>query len=265
MNRKSVAISGAASGIGLATAKLYASKGYYVGLFDINEEGLIKANKEIGEDISFYQVVDITDEENVKVAMENFMKETNGRLDALIANAGIVYMGHYEDRSLDFYKKLIDINTYGVLTQINAGLPYLKETAKSSIIITSSASSVTGTPLFTVYSGTKHFTRAITEALNIEFEKYDIFVGNVMPSFVKTKMVDHVREEGYKGDNLNLLSPENIANEIYKLSTKRKKISVVIGEFKKLAIMKKLVSELTMKSIVKKNIYDEHKNKFVKN
>lgn len=259
---KTVFISGGASGIGLASAKQYLKLGYKVGIFDISTANIKEAKIALGSKNTFYGICDISDEISVEKAMNDFMKFTGNRLDLLLANAGVVFMGNYEDKPLSYYKKVIDINTFGVLTQINAGLPFLKTTTKSAIIVTSSASSVIGIPLFAVYSGTKHFTTGLVNSLNIEFKKYDIFVGDVLPSFVKTKMEQQVRDSGVEIPNL--LTPEMIANEILKLETKRKKVHVVIGEFKKLALVKRLFSQNFMQKTLIKEIYNPYKETWSK-
>lgn len=264
MEKRTVFISGAASGIGLATAKMYAQKGYFVGLVDIDDGKLQSAHEEVGVEQSAFYLGDITSEESIGAAMAGFMERTGNRLDVLLANAGVVYAGNYEDKTLEAYKKIIEINTFGVLVQINAALPYLKKTANSAIIVTSSASSVTGIPFFSVYSGTKHFTTGLVEALNIEFEKYGIFVGDVLPSFVMTGMAVSAQQGGLDLKKLNLLTPEDIAAAIVKHEAERKKIHVVVGEFKKLAMAKRLTTQQKMRSIVKKEIYDNLKNMYEK-
>ena len=127
MNNKTVFISGGASGIGLAVAKIYLNEGYHVGIFDISQDNLEESKKELTGGKVFWHTCDISNEESVNKAMQAFMAETNGRLDLLLANAGVVFMGNYEDRGLDFYQKVININTFGVLTQINAGFHILKK------------------------------------------------------------------------------------------------------------------------------------------
>jgi len=181
------------------------------------------------------------------------MEITDGRLDLMLANAGILYFGEYEKGSLALYKKIIDVNAFGLLVQINAGLPYLKTTSGAAIIVTSSASGISGIPLFTVYGATKHFTTGIVGALNIEFEKFDIFVGDVMPHIVNTAML---------GDNEALastaLSPESVVDTIRDLETKRDRIHQVIGA-EDLAIGKRKLSDLEFKQVLVNTIYEPFK------
>jgi short-subunit dehydrogenase len=253
MNKKTVWISGGAQGIGLAAAKRYLDLGYYVGIFDLNVEALDKVEKEINSSSLFVHVCDISNEESVNLAMSAFMEKTNGRLDLLLANAGILYFGDYEKGSLSFYKKIIDVNAFGLLVQVNAGLPYLKATKGAAIIVTSSASGISGIPLFAVYGGTKHFTTGLVGALNIELEQHDIFVGDVLPHIVNTPMLG-------KDSKLasTALSPETVVDAIIDLETKRDRIHQVLGA-EEIANAKRKLSDLEFKQFLIDNIYKPFK------
>jgi len=190
MNKKTILITGAASGIGRETALLFANKGWYVGIFDINEAGLKTLEKEIGKDKCFMGIMDVVDEKSVKEGINAFARKTEGKLNVLLNNAGIFKVGLYDSVGLKDHLQIVDVNFKGCLNCIYHCLPYLKKTADARIINMSSISSLYGTPEASVYSSTKRALSSMTEALDIELEPYGINVCDIKPPYVKTPMVE---------------------------------------------------------------------------
>jgi NADP-dependent 3-hydroxy acid dehydrogenase YdfG len=87
--RKSIFITGAASGMGRETAKLFAAKGWFVGAFDVNMEGLQTLQQEVGTDNCLIRRLDVTDKADFDATVAAFGDETDGKLDLLFSNAGI--------------------------------------------------------------------------------------------------------------------------------------------------------------------------------
>lgn len=189
MDRKTIFITGAASGIGRATALLFASRGWYVGIVDINEDALVMLAREIGTDNCFAHRMDVTDPQGFGEVIEAFVRSTRGRIDVLFNNAGILYMGPCTEIDLQQQFRLVDINIKGVLTGIHIALPHLRRTPGARILTMCSASAFYGTPELAVYSATKHAVRAITEALSIELERDGIIVSDIFAPYVNTPMV----------------------------------------------------------------------------
>jgi len=115
-------ITGAASGIGRATALLFADKGWYVGLFDVNGKGVESLSREIGPSNCCYKAMDVSNTQSVRKGIEYFSKNTGGRLDLLFNNAGIVRMGPLEDIDIKEQFRIIDVNLKGMLNCIHEGL-----------------------------------------------------------------------------------------------------------------------------------------------
>ncbi|HHQ49304.1 MAG TPA: SDR family oxidoreductase [Acidobacteria bacterium] len=189
MAKKTILITGAASGIGRQTALLFAEKGWYVGGFDIDEPGLESLQSEIEESGCFVGVMDVTDPASVQSGIEAFMARTGGQLNVLLNNAGILQIGLFENVPLEFQLKTVDVNLKGCVICTSHALPYLKETQDARVISISSIASTYGTPEYSVYSATKHGVSALTEALDIELEPYGIKVCDVKPPFVTTPMI----------------------------------------------------------------------------
>lgn len=133
MSRKSIFITGAAAGIGRATAKLFAAKGYFVGLYDIDDAGLKVLAQELGEHNTCSGRLDVTAPENWSQALAAFM-QCAGRLDVLVNNAGVLVSGSLQNESLTVLHRVIDINFKGVLNGCYLALPYLRKTPDSRVI-----------------------------------------------------------------------------------------------------------------------------------
>jgi len=225
MNKKSILITGAASGIGRETALFFAKKDWYVGIFDVNEAGLKRLESEIGASNCYSGIMDVSDPENVKEGIDAFASKTGGKLNVLLNNAGILKFGLYENVGLKDHHQIVDVNIKGCLNCIYYCLPYLKKTADARIINMSSISSLYGAPELAVYASTKHALSAMTEALDIELEPHGIVVCDIKPPYVKTPML----KGGENSKSLKILrviggqtNAGKVAKTVWKASNKNK-------------------------------------------
>jgi len=215
-NRKSIFITGAASGIGRETARLFANKGWYVGIVDMNEEGLKTLETEIKAENCFVRVMDVTDTESVHDVIESFAEKTGGRMNALFNNAGILNFGHYENVDLEKKHRIVEVNLMGVMNCTHYAIPYLKTTPGARLINMASTSAIYGVPDLSVYSATKHAVCALTEAWDIELEKYGVVVCDILAPYVKTPLLD-VPEDVYSIQKMGIkLEPSTIAETVWK-------------------------------------------------
>lgn len=239
--RKTILITGAASGIGRATAIYFASRNWFVGLFDLNLEGLKRLHTEIGPEKSCFKRMDVTSHASVVSCVEFMAQKTGNRLDLLFNCAGVLFMGPNAAIDIEAQKKTLDVNVLGCLNCIDACLPLLKRISGATIINMSSASAVYGTPELAVYSATKHAVRGLTEALNIELEPHDIHVCDIMAPYVKTPMILVAPHRATSVDRLGVsITPEQVADVVFQAQGK-KKIHWHVG-----ALLKLLVAGATL-------------------
>ncbi len=195
--RKSIFITGAASGIGLETARLFADKGWYVGITDMNAEGLKALETELAPPNCFARVMDVTDPAGYGEAVAAFGEKTDGRMDVLFNNAGILRMGLNEEINLMEQHLTVDVNIKGILNGVDTALPQLKNTPGARIVSMCSTSSIYGLPELAVYSATKHAVCALTEAFDLEFERYGIKVCDIIAPYVATPMVTEAARKAH--------------------------------------------------------------------
>jgi NADP-dependent 3-hydroxy acid dehydrogenase YdfG len=192
MPRSAIFVSGAAAGIGRATAELFSSRGWYVGVFDINEPAVQELRQKLGEQNSVAGFLDVTDPLSFENALEQFWTASGQRLDVMFNNAGIVSVGDFESIALSRHQAIADVNYKGVLNGCYLALPYLKQMPASVVLNMSSAAALYGSPSYASYSASKFAVRGLTEALNIEWARHRIAVMSLMPLFVKTAMVTDI-------------------------------------------------------------------------
>lgn len=198
--RKSIFITGAASGIGLATAKRFAAEGWFVGLADIDATGLKLAQGAIGAANASVHKLDVRDRAGWKKEIAAFGKATGGRMDVLLNNAGIANYGYFEDQTDDEIDRQIDINIKGVSNGARAGLELLKATPGSTLVNVASCAGLFGAPKMAAYCATKFAVRGLSESLDIEFERHGVAVKCIMPWFVDTPIL----QAGSAGSNENI-------------------------------------------------------------
>lgn len=252
--QKTIFITGAAQGIGRTTALMFAARGWFVGLFDVNKEGLEILAEQIGKENCCYMAIDVTEPESVKAAVELFSFRTRGRFDVLFNNAGIVEVGEFETIDIEVHRRIVEVNLLGVVNCITLALPYLKENKSGAKIINmSSASAIYGNPEISVYAATKSAVKSLTEGLNIALEKYNIKVCDILPIYVKTNMVKDFYE---KYRNLKLekvkLTAEDVAETVWKAVHKNRIHWLVGTDTKLFFFLAKLLPTSIVKMMTKK-------------
>ncbi len=189
--QRTIFITGAASGIGRATAQLFAERGWFVGLADIDQAGLEETAASLPSGQRISVLLDVRDRAAWTRAVQAFSEATARRMDVLFNNAGVARGGWFEDVDPGDADMILDVNIKGVINGVYAALPLLRETPRSCIVNTASVAGLYGTPRMAVYSATKFAVRGLTEALNLEFERYGVRVCSLAPWFIDTAILNN--------------------------------------------------------------------------
>ncbi len=186
---KHIFITGAAGGMGLATAERFAAAGWFVGLFDVDGERLARSAAAFDPGRSMHRALDVTDETDFASAMDDFAGRSDGRLDVMFNNAGIAPGAWFDEMPMATIRQIIDINVLGVIIGTRAALPLLKRTAGSISVSTSSSVATFGHAMRAVYSASKSAVKGLTEALSLEFERFGVRTADVLPGCIDTPML----------------------------------------------------------------------------
>lgn len=191
---KTVLVTGAASGIGRAFALAAAKKGARMVITDVNEKGLSETADSIanqGGTLLLSRVCDVGDFEAVS-ALASDVHAGFGPIHVLANVAGVATFAQVEDMAHKDWKRVIDVNLWGVVHFIEAFTPQMVKAGRGHIINVSSLAGLMGVPWHGVYSATKFAVNGLSEVLRLDLEKHGIDVTVVCPGAVNTGLVESV-------------------------------------------------------------------------
>ncbi len=223
---RTMVITGAGAGIGLAAARLLAGRGWVLCLTDVDDEALAAQRAELGDRHS-YEHMDVADAERVGAVMATFASAHGGSFDALLNNAGLLSMADFESLPLARHRTITRVNVDGVLTCTHLAFPYLKGGTDPQVINMCSASADYGVPQLASYSASKFWVKGFTEAINIEWEQHGIHVCDIAPGFVGTGMLDGADGDIVDAVGVNL-GAQDVANAIVSATEDRTRVHWVV-------------------------------------
>jgi len=186
LSGKVAIITGAARGMGEATARLFADEGAKVALGDVmTKEGEAVA-KDIGDDV-FFQKLDVSDD-NSWAAFVGAVLDKFSAIDALVNNAGLVHFTPIEHFNPADADKILGVNTVGPMLGAKHVAPVMKKAGKGSIVNISSVDGLRGCNGLTLYTASKWALRGLTKSLAYELGTSGIRVNSVHPGGVNTPM-----------------------------------------------------------------------------
>jgi NADP-dependent 3-hydroxy acid dehydrogenase YdfG len=200
-----LAITGASSGIGAATARKAVAAGWQVVLGARSEDKLAALADELGGEANALAFrCDVTDwddqREFVSSALDGF-----GQVDAMFANAGFGAKRGFLEETPEFWKSMIDTNVYGCALTIRAALPHFRERGEGHFVLTSSVAGRVNLP-GSLYSASKHAVTAMGRSLRAEVENTGIRVTLIEPGMVDTPFFDDAPS--------GALEPDDIADSV---------------------------------------------------
>jgi NADP-dependent 3-hydroxy acid dehydrogenase YdfG len=217
---KVVAITGASSGIGEATARVLAERGAAVVLGARRRERLDALVEDIRDrgGRAAACVTDVTVPEDLERLVAHAV-DAFGRLDVLVSNAGIAQIGPVADGDVQGWSSMIDVNVRGVLHGIAAALPAFRRQGQGHLVTTVSTSGLKIVPTQAVYAGTKNAVRTLLEGLRQESTDGVLRTTSVSPGFVRTELIDsidnaEVREQARHTMKDLAIEPEAVARAI---------------------------------------------------
>ncbi len=188
-DEKVVAVTGASSGIGAATAHLLAARGATVVLGARRTDRLEELADELraGGAKVLTRGVDVTRREQVDELVAAAVEEF-GRLDVLVSNAGIGKIGPVADGDVDGWSAMIDVNLRGVLYGIAAAMPVFRRQGSGHFVTTVSTAGLKIVPDMAVYAATKNAVRTVMEGLRQESTDGTVRTTSISPGFVRTEL-----------------------------------------------------------------------------
>ncbi len=230
---KVVAITGAASGIGLALARKFAAQGAVIALVDMDKEALDRRAQEFESDgrQALAVACDVTDQAMCASAMAAIIREFGG-IDVLVNNAGITQRSRFTDTRVDVYRKVMEVNFFGSLYCTKAAIDSLIE-RRGMIIVNESVAGLTPLVGRTGYSASKHALHGLFTSLRCELRHKGVHVLIVCPGFIKTNL--QTRALGADGQVTDRPqsriggqdTPESAAAEIYTAAARKKHLLIL--------------------------------------
>ncbi len=255
MNGKIVIVTGASSGIGLATAKNLAQKGARVVLAARNLEKIeneVINLKQNGFDALAVKT-DVSDENSCKNLVEKTI-ENFGKIDVLINNAGISMRAIFEDLELTVLKKLMDTNFWGTVYCTKYALPHLLK-SKGSVVGVTSIAGFVGLPARTGYSASKYAMKGFLDTLRIETLHQGLHVMLIAPGFTasnirQTALVANGSQQGETPrDEDKMMTAEAVAEYLAKGIIQRKREIILTSQGKLTVTLNKFFPKMMDKII----------------
>ncbi|MGW6120130.1 SDR family oxidoreductase [Nocardia sp. NPDC055165] len=239
-----IAITGAARGIGLATARAFVEAGAYVALGDLDEAMAVQAAAELG-DHAMGHVLDVTD----KASYAAFLEATTrwrGPLDVLVNNAGVMPNGPFLEQSDRIDQLTMDVNVFGVIHGMRLALPAMLERGYGHVVNVASLAGKFPLKGLAVYNASKYAVVGLTAATRLEMDGTGVSVSAVLPSAVRTEL-----SSGIDYGILPAVDPEDIAAAVVRSVRTRAAETAVPGYVGLMANASGLVPEPVLRALRK--------------
>jgi NADP-dependent 3-hydroxy acid dehydrogenase YdfG len=260
MDANVVVVTGASSGIGRATARLFAEQDWNVVVAARRADALETVAEEClgagGDGIAV--PTDVSDESAVhdlaRRAIESF-----GRIDAWVNNAGVYLIGDFEQTPADAFRRLYDVNVFGVVNGCRAVLPHFRQRNRGVIVNVASVDSYLGTRYATAYASSKWAVRGFSDSLRQDLRGTGIDVCVVSPAAVDTPLFQHAAN--YSGRRLKAPNPtydaRSVAEAIFEAVADGKRERIV-GAFGKISAFQRKFVPAVVDGMFAKQLEQDH-------
>ena len=226
LNGKIAAITGAASGIGLATTKALLSAGATVVMVDRDAAALEKLRAELGER-AVPQVTDLLDAASCDAMVPEILQKVD-HLDILHCNAGTYIGGDLDETDPATIDRMLNLNVNAVMKNVHAVIPHMTERGTGDIIVTASVAGHFPVPWEPVYSGSKWAITCFVQTMRRQLNKKGIRVGQVSPGPVISALLADWPEENLKKakENGSLIEPDEVADAIMFMLSRPRNVTI---------------------------------------
>lgn len=223
---KVAAITGAASGIGLACARRLAAAGARVVLIDRDGQALARACAPL-PDTAMPLVVDVTDPGSVRSMLPRIL-DAFGQLDIFHANAGAYVGGPAAEGDPDAWDRMLNLNVNATFRAIHAVLPHMIARKTGDILVTSSVAGVVPVVWEPIYTASKHAVQAFVHTLRRQVIPHGLRVGAVLPGPVVTALIADWPKEKLEAEKARggLIEPEEVAEAVHFMLTRPRNVTI---------------------------------------
>jgi NAD(P)-dependent dehydrogenase (short-subunit alcohol dehydrogenase family) len=186
-NDRTVLITGGTDGLGKAMVLLFAERNYHVFAAGRSAEKRVELDRIAAQKRLRIETLelDVTDAASVQRALDTVLQKTC-RIDVLINNAGVAYVGTVEDLTMEDWRRQFETNFFGVVRVTQAVIPHMREQKKGRIVLIGSVAGLVTAPAQGGYSATKHALEALGNALRNELYSFGVRTILIEPGFIKT-------------------------------------------------------------------------------
>ncbi|KMW56149.1 Ribitol 2-dehydrogenase [Candidatus Rhodobacter oscarellae] len=226
LNGKIAAVTGAASGIGLAATEALIAEGATVVMVDWDEAALAESAARLGG-AAIAQVTNLLDPDSCKAMLPEILGKV-GHLDILYCNAGTYIGGDLDETDPDTIDRMLNLNVNAVMKNVHAVIPHMKERGVGDIWVTCSVAGHTAVPWEPVYSGSKWAMTCFVQTMRRQLREYGIRVGQLSPGpVVSALLADWPAENLRKAkESGSLIEPSEVADALVFALTRGRNVTI---------------------------------------